>query len=56
MRRVVPLDDSEALARAITAMLAQSAPDPEALAALVARHRIGAVAGEYLDLFAGLRA
>ena len=52
---VVPLDDSEALARAISAMLAQSPPDPEALAALVAHHRIGAVATEYLDLFAALR-
>lgn len=52
---VVPLNDSEALARAISAMLAQSPPDPEALAALVAHHRIGAVAAAYLNLFAGLR-
>jgi glycosyltransferase involved in cell wall biosynthesis len=53
---VVPLNDSEALARSIAAMLAQSPPDPEALAGLVAHHRIGAVASEYLDLFARLRA
>ncbi len=53
---VVPLNDSEALARGISAMLVQSPPDPEALAALVAHHRIGAVAAAYLDLFAGLRA
>jgi glycosyltransferase involved in cell wall biosynthesis len=53
---VVPLDDSKALARAITTMLAQAPPDPGALAALVAHHRIGAVAAEYLNLFARLRA
>jgi len=53
---VVPLNDSEALARSIAAMLAQSPPDPEALAGLVAHHRISAVASEYLDLFARLRA
>ncbi|MFH7191535.1 hypothetical protein ACHWGL_32075, partial [Klebsiella pneumoniae] len=54
--RVVPLNDSDALARAIAATLAQSPPDPEALAALVAHHRIGAAAAAYLDLFAELRA
>ncbi len=52
---VVPLNDSEALARGMSSMLAQVPPDPEAVAALVANHRIGAVAAEYLDLFAGLR-
>lgn len=53
---VVPLNDSDALARAISAMLAHASPDPAALAKLVEHHRIGAVATVYLDLFAGLRA
>ncbi|MBJ6123501.1 glycosyltransferase [Sphingomonas mollis] len=52
---VVPLGDSAALSRAIAAMLAQAAPNPARLSALVEHHRIGAVAAAYLDLFAGVR-
>lgn len=48
---VVPIGDAAAMAKAITAMLAAPAPDPEKLAARVAGHRIGAVARAYLDLF-----
>ena len=50
--RVVPLDDTPAMAAAIAALLALPPPDPVALAARVARHRIGPVARAYLDLFA----
>ncbi len=53
---VVPLGDTAALAQAIARMLDQSPPDPAQLAALVAHHRIGAVAAAYLDLFAAVRA
>jgi len=52
---VVPLNDSESLARAIATMLAQAPPDPEALAALVDHHRIGSVARAYLDVFERVR-
>ncbi len=52
--RVVPIRDADALAAAIDAMLAQPAPDPAALARLVAGHRIGQVADRYLDLFRSL--
>ena len=54
--RVVPIGDADALGRAIAAMLAAPAPDPDALAARVAHHRIGPVSREYLDLFAAVRA
>lgn len=50
--RAVPIDDAAAMTAAIAAMLGQPAPDPQALAARVARHRIGPVARAYLDLFA----
>ena len=50
--RVVPIDDAPAMAAAIEAMLALPPPDPAALAARVARHRIGLSAQVYLDLFA----
>jgi len=53
---VVPLGDTAALSQTITRMLDQSPPDPAQLAALVAHHRIGAVAAAYLDLFAAVRA
>ncbi|WP_380788093.1 glycosyltransferase [Sphingomonas sp. R86521] len=52
---VVPLNDSVALSQAIANIFAQPAPDPALLAASVAHHRIGAVAGAYLDLFDRLR-
>ena len=53
--RVVPIDDIAALSRAMAAMLATPPPDPAALAALVAHHRIGPVAAAYLDQFAAVR-
>lgn len=52
--RAVPIGDAGALAEAIAAMLSQPPPDPVATAALVADHRIGPVACDYLDLFAAL--
>lgn len=51
---VVPIDNATALAAAIATMLAKPSPDPEALAASVAHHRIGPVAMAYLDLFAAI--
>lgn len=52
---VVPIDDPAALAAAITEQLDRAAPDPQALAARVAHHRIGPVARTYLDLFERVR-
>lgn len=52
--RVVPLRDPPAMEAAIAAMLDAAAPDPDALAASVAGHRIGTVARAYAELFAGL--
>ena len=48
---VVPVDDVDALARALEATVARAPPDPGALAAAVRRFRIGPVAQAYLDLF-----
>ena len=53
---VVPIDDAVALRQAIGTMLTTPPPDPACLAAKVAHHRIGAVAREYLALFARLAA
>ncbi len=53
---VVPICDPAAMAQAIDHMLASPAPDPQALADLVAGHRIGAVADAYLALFGQLLA
>lgn len=52
---VVPIDDIDALCQGMAAMLGRPPPDPELAAALVAHHRIGAVAKLYLDLFERLR-
>ncbi|MDQ0839320.1 glycosyltransferase [Sphingomonas faeni] len=52
---VVPLRDGAALASAIETILAQTPANPITLAALVAHHRIGAVAVAYLTLFEGLQ-
>lgn len=53
---VVPIRAPQALAEAIDIMLAKSAPEPQALADLVAGHRIDAVADAYLALFGQLLA
>ena len=52
---VVPVGATAALTQAIAGMLDRVPPDPHALAASVARHRIGPVARAYLDLFAAVR-
>ena len=52
---VVPIGAVDALTQAIAAMLDRAPPDPQALAASVAQHRIGPVARAYLDLFAAVR-
>ena len=52
---VVPIGAVDALTQAIAAMLDRAPPDPRALAASVAQHRIGPVARAYLDLFAAVR-
>ena len=52
--RVVPIEDSEAMAAAIIAELAGPIPDPAALAALVEPNRIDAVARRYVRLFGEL--
>lgn len=48
---VVPVDDVDALARALPATVARAPPDPAALAAAVQGFRIGPAAQAYLDLF-----
>jgi glycosyltransferase involved in cell wall biosynthesis len=49
--RIVPIDDSTAMAKAISLMLAAAPGDPARLAASVERHRIAPVAKQYLELF-----
>jgi glycosyltransferase involved in cell wall biosynthesis len=49
--RIVPIDDPDAMARAIAAMLAAAPSDPVRLAASVERYRIEPVARQYLELF-----
>ena len=49
--RAVPIDDARALAAALAELLDAAPPDPHALAARVAHHRIGPVADAYLALF-----
>lgn len=51
---IVAIDDSAAIAAALERMLAAPAPDATQLARRVVRHRIGAVARDYLALFGGL--
>ncbi|WCT73314.1 glycosyltransferase [Sphingomonas naphthae] len=53
--QVVPIDDPQAMAHAIDALLATPPTDPATLAAKVERFRMGPVAEAYLGLFAGLR-
>ena len=48
---IVPVGDPKAMACAIDTQLAAPSPDPLALAARVAHHRIGPVADAYLRLF-----
>lgn len=52
---VVPIGATAPLTDAIAAMLDRPPPDPQALAASVARHRIGPVARAYLALFRDVR-
>lgn len=52
---VVPIDDVEALAEAMTSMLGRTGHDPARAAASVSRHRIGVAAPQYLDFFDELR-
>jgi glycosyltransferase involved in cell wall biosynthesis len=52
--RVTPIGDVAAMSRALEALLAGPPPDPQALSALVAAYRIGAVSQAYLALFDGL--
>ena len=52
---VVPVDDVQALAKAMTTMLVSKDHHPNRAAALVSRHRIGAVAPQYVDFFKSLR-
>ncbi|MBE7217202.1 MAG: glycosyltransferase [Caulobacteraceae bacterium] len=49
--RVAPVDDPAAIARAMAEVLADPPPNPAALAARVAEHRLAPVAQAYLDLF-----
>lgn len=51
--RVVPISDSNALAAAMTAVLADPAPNPMSLAHCVEGFRIGPIAKSYLDLMRG---
>ncbi len=49
--RVAPLGDVAALAEGLRQVLNQPAPDPQALAGIVAGYRIGPIADEYLTVF-----
>ena len=52
---VVPIDDVQALAQAMTTMLSRTEHDPDRAAASVSPHRIGTAAIQYLDFFEELR-
>ena len=52
---VVPIDNVEALAEAMSSMIGRTRHDPARAAASVSPHRIGAAAPQYLDFFDELR-